>query len=504
MRFKLSNYRRVIQAFFFLAFFFLLGVTAKQIVLPFSTQLFLAADPLVALATVTAGLPLISVLLYSVVTIAVTLLFGRVFCGYACPMGALLDLFAPLAKLLKVNQESFKKLKALPLIILAALLIATALKTNILMILDPIVLLTRTTAVIVFPGINYLLNEFLDIFYGTPAAGFANSVSTSLDGMLIFRDSRAFLGAGGIAVLFVTIVSLNALGRRFWCRYLCPLGGLLGLFARIPLFRRSVAVDSCTSCLSCAKTCEMIAISKDGLATDASSCLLCLRCRDKCKQEAISWGLKPELTQEIPSRRTAVMAIGASVAAAYALPLGGMEQSVAQTLVRPPGVANEDEFLSKCVRCGQCLKACPTNALQPALLQYGLEAIWTPRLDFKSGICDWECNACTRVCPTGAIKHLTLPEKRKFIIGMAVIDKYRCYPWVAGHGCQVCYDLCPVPDKAILLKDTGKYDPSGVRIVLPYVKMKECIGCGICEANCPVKTDNKGIVIFGKRAKHTQ
>ncbi|HEY3374813.1 MAG TPA: 4Fe-4S binding protein [Candidatus Aquicultor sp.] len=498
MRFKVSNYRRVIQAFFFLLFIVLLGITAKQTNLLFPTQLFLASDPLVAIAAALAGLPVVGIALYSLITVAITLLFGRVFCGYVCPMGTLLDLFSPLAKVVGFKQKRFRILKVVPLITLFLVLAFSLFKSSILMVFDPIVLLTRTFTVAVFPGVSVVISKTMSPLFNTSLSKFADSVTTSLNGMVVYSDPRTFIATSWIVLLFILVVGLNILGKRFWCRYLCPLGGLLGLLGKIPLFRRRVEATACTSCLSCTKVCDMDAVTKKGLATDAGNCMLCMKCRKKCPQHAISWGLKPELSTEIPSRRTALLAIGGSVAAAYLASLGVKARVLPQNalLVRPPGVRAEDEFLNKCVRCGECLKACPTNVLQPALVQYGLESLWTPHLDFTVAGCDYSCNACSRVCPTGAIESITLKEKQKLVIGKAVIDRKRCYPWIAGHGCQICYNMCPLPEKAIYMKDTNKYDASGMMIVLPYVIEDRCIGCGICENECPVKCTQKGITVF--------
>ncbi|MCL6471659.1 MAG: 4Fe-4S binding protein [Firmicutes bacterium] len=502
MRFKLSKYRRIIQAFFLVLFLILLVIAARPITLPFPAQLFLSSDPLIALTAVLAGLPLVTALLYSLITLIVTFLFGRIFCGYACPMGTFIDLFSPLAKLLNIDQKAFRKLKTVPLAMLAIVLIMSALKVNILMILDPISLLTRTMTVTVFPALNFIITKAsIGLYKSDALASGVDSTMKALNGVLVYSNGKSLDSSQWIILIFISVVSLNVLGKRFWCRYLCPLGGLLGLIGRIPLYRRKVEADACAGCLDCATVCEMDAVAGDGDATDTASCVLCLKCRDECPQDAISWGLKPELVMEMPSRRLALAAIGTSIATAYLVPLKAAAAEAKQTLIRPPGVSNEDEFLNKCVRCGECLKACPTNVLQPSLLQYGLEALWTPHLDFSRGSCDWSCNACGRVCPTGAIQNLTLKEKQKFVIGRAEIDRSRCYPWIAGHGCKVCYDLCPLPEKAVILKDTGRYDNSGIRIVLPYMVRDKCIGCGICESECPVPK-KKAVYVFHPSVKN--
>jgi formate hydrogenlyase subunit 6/NADH:ubiquinone oxidoreductase subunit I len=135
------------------------------------------------------------------------------------------------------------------------------------------------------------------------------------------------------------------------------------------------------------------------------------------------------------------------------------------------------------------MKVCPTSGLQPALLEGGLQALWTPVLVPRLGYCDYGCNACGQTCPSGAIPELALAEKRVQVIGVAVIDRDRCLPWAQDTPCIVCQEMCPVPDKAIVL-DEGRYvpSPSGGEdwVVRPTVVVDRCIGCGICETKCPV------------------
>jgi ferredoxin len=106
-------------------------------------------------------------------------------------------------------------------------------------------------------------------------------------------------------------------------------------------------------------------------------------------------------------------------------------------IIRPPGSLSEVEFLDKCIRCGECMKVCPTNAVQPMMLEGGLEGLWTPVLKQKLGYCEYKCNMCTQVCHTDAIRKLTLEEKQKVKIGLAYVDRSRCLPWAYGKLCQV-------------------------------------------------------------------
>jgi ferredoxin len=157
-------------------------------------------------------------------------------------------------------------------------------------------------------------------------------------------------------------------------------------------------------------------------------------------------------------------------------------------LVRPPGSLEEKEFLKRCVKCGECMKVCITNGLQPTLLEAGLEGIWSPLLVPRIGYCEYRCTLCGQVCPTGAIKRLTLPEKAKTKIGLAMIDKGRCLPWAHARPCIVCEEVCPTPKKAIWFEEVTVRNRAGkpVRVMQPHVDLELCIGCGICETKCPV------------------
>jgi ferredoxin len=167
----------------------------------------------------------------------------------------------------------------------------------------------------------------------------------------------------------------------------------------------------------------------------------------------------------------------------------GSKRSFNPELVRPPGALAEDEFLSRCIRCGECMKVCPTNAIHPAELEAGMEGMWSPVLKMTIGYCEYECTLCSQVCPTGAIRSLTLAAKQKIKIGLAYFDRNRCLPYASARTCIVCEEHCPTPKKAIWFEEVQVPTPAGEKVTVkePHVDPVLCIGCGICVTKCVIK-----------------
>ena len=164
----------------------------------------------------------------------------------------------------------------------------------------------------------------------------------------------------------------------------------------------------------------------------------------------------------------------------------------------PPGSLEEGAFLARCIKCDACLNVCPTSVLQPAGLEGGFEGLWTPVMDFSVGFCQLNCTLCSEVCPTGAIRKIEVAEKLgegpyreqgPVRLGTAFIDTNRCLPWANQVPCVVCEEVCPVAPKAIQTYDEETKDVFGKMVILnkPFIVPDLCIGCGICEAECPVQ-----------------
>ena len=144
---------------------------------------------------------------------------------------------------------------------------------NFLMLFDPISLISCTTSVTIFPALDFILTKTsAGLYRSDMLAGPVNNAMKGLNGILVFGSPKMFNSARWIILLFISVVSLNALGKRFWCCYRCPLGGFLGLIGRIPLYWRKVEASACVGCLDYAAGYEMDAVTDNGAATDAANC----------------------------------------------------------------------------------------------------------------------------------------------------------------------------------------------------------------------------------------
>ncbi|MCR4412825.1 MAG: 4Fe-4S binding protein [Thermoguttaceae bacterium] len=501
---------------------------AKEIV---PAELFLTLDPLVSVTTALAARAWIGALVFSAVILVVCLVVPRGFCGYVCPLGTLIDLF-DWALGRRVSRFRVRRDGAwvrLKYYLLAGVLAAAALGVLVSGFVSAIPVATRAVVFLVAP----LQTAWARGGHQVPPWHAGHFVSVGL---------------------FVLVLGLGFLRPRFWCRHVCPTGAMFSLASMLRVTERRVD-GRCIACGRCVRNCPFDAIEAD-FGTRAMECALCRTCGGVCPTGAIQYGLRfahasrragegsaapaetgdrdppilPETSagdgpphgamagdSEAPDRVEPVGRRGfLSTAAGAALGvLGGLAgagairvfgattgTSAAFRPVRPPGSVPEPQFLQMCVRCGECYRACPNDAIQPLGFELGIEGLWTPHLVADWSGCEPSCANCGQVCPTGAIRALPLDEKRAARIGLAVVDTQTCLPYARRGACRLCADECAgagyhaieflrvgteVDDRGVPIDDSG--------FLAPVVLADKCVGCGLCQTRCrAINAVEKGLL----------
>jgi len=618
--------RRISQIFFFCVFIWFCLVTTLGDqwwqLRGWPVNWIIELDPLVGLATLLSTRTVYAGLLWSLATIVLTMVLGRFFCGWICPFGAIHQLVGYLANrskkaAAKIKINAYHPAQVIKYWILVFLLTISAMEMVVdiirlpadgrwlfaLLVLAALAFtirhaITQTRGPVRkhafwFLGLltGWLLLSAVFKAGGAPAAplqiGLLDPIalvyrSINLVVLPLFDQTTLTLGAVPrlydgtwlIGAVFLAAVLLNLATPRFYCRFVCPAGALFGVLSRLALWRIGKVSDDCSFCHACEKHCE------GGCSPTTQirfhECVLCFNCMGDCRHGLMTYQNAPSATGEILAldltrRQFLVSAVSGAAVIPVLRVSGNLAANWSPALIRPPGALAEKEFLSRCIKCGQCMRVCPTNVIHPAGLQGGLEGLWTPVLNFRIGTsgCQHNCIACGHLCPTAAIRPISLAERQgkgpfadrgPLTIGTAFIDRGRCLPWAMDRPCIVCQENCPVSPKATTTRTvfnsvdsgtgmtveradpyyielaasslkpnqfaTGDYyctvTPAAdnrprriianwerglrvaeglafepppapgsrvdirVRLQQPYLDPQRCIGCGVCEHECPV------------------
>lgn len=488
---NLKQVRRFSQLVCLAIFLFLFRQTdySGQDTIPYAVNIWFRLDPLVLAAMTLAKKTFISLLWPSFIIIGLTLLLGRVFCSWICPLGTLIDLSG---RFIKPGKKSPGLLKYLKYGILLVILISSAFGVQFLGFADPFSLLVRGMVFSIDPVMNYLVSGFFDTIYTAGPSIISDMTEPVYQGfktfVLPYKQSFFYLSFLSFFLL-MAIFMLELLGKRFWCRSLCPLGGLLALISRLSVFKR-IPVRACKDCDLCETGCRMNAFDKNRRFLP-EECNLCMDCLEFCPEDitTFKFGIPKNRPALDVSRRQWIAAGLTGLALPILSRTNAISKMANDDVIRPPGALDETDFLASCVRCGECMKVCINNALQPLFLEKGFEGMFTPNLVPRLGYCEFNCTLCSQVCPTGALEKLTMEQKHAFVIGKAYFDKNKCLVYAQKKSCIVCEEHCPTYDKAIKFNEVNVLDINGNPAVLkqPYVKEDLCIGCGICEHICPVQ-----------------
>jgi len=335
------------------------------------------------------------------------------------------------------------------------------------------------------------------------------------------------LGVASLACLPMLLVVL--LRRRWFCRWACPVGLLNELLGRIRRSKPSAAaklppigqwivlitlggacfgypvflwMDPLAMFSGCLGMC-WAPISAVGIIAGMGLPLVLIVsllwpgawCRRGCPLGAMQdlLAVPRRMMSRVRSKRPAasgmvfarrsVLAMG--IGSAWAMLTQGRSSAAGPRPLRPPGAVDEQQFTGLCVRCGNCVRACPTGVLRPDAGGHGIAALLTPVVHFDEGYCKEDCNRCSQACPSGAIARLSLAKKKTTVIGLAVVDMDTCI--LNEAECSVCINACPY--NAI----TTEWDEA-TYLVTVKVEWEKCPGCGACEAACPT-SPKKAIVV---------
>ena len=424
-----------------------------------------------------------------VLLVALTLVFGRIYCSIICPLGILQDLFGWLGKKQKKNRYSYsKEVKWLryPVLVLFVIAFFAGIGT-LVQLLEP------------YSTFGIIATNLLQPVY---QAG--NNVLASI---AEYYDSYAFYHSDiwlrSLPSLIISAVMLIVLGVLAWrngrtyCNTFCPVGTVLSFLSRFSLLKIRFDAEKCKSCSLCSKNCKSACIDYKTHTVDASRCIVCGDCINACKHDALSYQAhkahephKPHDAEGL-SRRSFLLSSTLLATAALAQQkdkmmdggLAEIEDKAApkrQTPLVPPGALSLRNMEKRCTGCQLCISECPNEVLRPSSDWLHL---MQPVMSYERGFCRPECHRCSEVCPTGAIKPIDLEVKASTQIGHAVWIKKNCIPLTDGVECGNCARHCPTG--AIEMVPSNPDDEESPYI--PAVNEAACIGCGACEYLCPAR-----------------
>jgi len=444
-----------------------------------------------------------------IVVLILTLLFGRVYCSTICPLGIMQDVISWLRRRFRKRKKpNYHYLKALHWlrygIVGATLAFLASGSILVLSIFDPYSTFGRIVSDLFRPLLtrgNNLLSGILKNF--------------DIYGLYHVDLQPLHIGVLAIPLAFlIAVVWMSLTSGRLYCNTVCPVGTFLGLVSKLSLFQIRLNPNSCTKCGICEKRCKANCIDTKNMRVDFDRCVGCFNCLQSCPFSAAEYSLNPlykKLTLPEPSafstpntpasgkegggdkashHKTDVgkrkFLAGIALAFFSVTKLSKAQELVSynattpvkrENPVSPPGADSTDRFNDACTACHLCVNVCPTQVLQPSLLEYGLRGLMQPRMDYHAGFCNYDCVACTEVCPTGAILPLLLEDKKRIQLGKAQFVKENCIVETEGTDCGSCSEHCPT--KAVDMVDYK----NGLRI--PEVTEDICVGCGACEYACP-------------------
>ncbi|MCC8173793.1 MAG: 4Fe-4S dicluster domain-containing protein [Odoribacter sp.] len=421
--------------------------------------------------------------------VALTFLFGRLYCSSICPMGIFQDIVAWLSK--RINKK--KKYKYSPArtvlrwsvfgLVLITFLLGFPL---LLSLLDPYSAYGRISTNLFKPvylaGNNLLAWIFTNM--GNYRFYFVEVYLYHLTSFLIAL--LTFFGIGYLAYRY----------GRLYCNTICPVGTLLGAASPFSLLKAEFDIDKCTRCGKCAMKCKSSCISIKGYKIDHSRCVVCFNCVDVCPCDAMHYTIhksKSRIAEKAEKKETADLSkrqfLTTALLTAVAIPkakadtvlhyLANNTPYKKEFAISPPGSISHKHLSKHCTACYLCVSKCPANIIVPSFMEYGLGGMMQPVVKFDKGFCNFDCTICSDICPNGAIRPLTKQEKHLTQIGKVVFIKDNCIVYTDETSCGACSEHCPTQAVSMVPYKNG--------LTIPQTNQNICVGCGGCEYVCPVR-----------------
>ena len=424
-----------------------------------------------------------------VVLIALTLIFGRIYCSVICPLGVFQDILARFHR--KKNKYGYSKEVCwlrYPLLVLFIIALVAGVG-SFFQLLAPYSSYGRI-ATMIFQPLWMLGNNVLAVIAERADSYAFYSVDVWIKSLPVF------------IIVLVTLVVLFVLawrGGRTYCNTICPVGTILSFFSRFSLLKIRFDADKCKNCSMCSRNCKAACIDYKTHTVDYSRCVVCGNCISNCKFGALKYSGGTSRTSHTSpasststidtSKRSFLVATAMVAGAAMAqkkekLMDGGLaelEDKVVperQTPLTPPGSLSFQHFAQHCTGCQLCVSECPNNVLRPSS---DLMHLMLPEMSYERGYCRPECTRCSEVCPAGAIKLVDKPEKSSVQIGHAVWIKKNCVVLTDEVECGNCARHCPSGAIEMVPLDPDNEESP----MIPAINEAACIGCGACEYVCP-------------------
>jgi ferredoxin-type protein NapF len=403
----------------------------------------------------------------------ISLLAGRVYCSVLCPMGTLQELFWRAGVLFKTKiLKSGAKAGR-----------AGYVKTRRIRYLVP--LLVGLGLVFSIPPLMILADPISNFGRGMGAIYFT------------FVERKIAPLAIALALPFALILIVSLLRGRRFCDW-CPVGVTLGLLSSIAPLGMKVS-EGCLSCGLCEKKCPAGCVNSREKKLDSERCLLCFSCAAVCPGGFVAYGASGAGKSEPRARRAflkrasgraAVFLFGAAYLGGANLKFltngGGDDVSFGigpeadpqnvKFPILPPGAKDARHYISRCVACQACAKACPVKILKP-------KDFPQPTMDYSSDFCQYNCAECVKVCPTHALYLRDIDEKRRTRLALSNLTLSRCVVVTKSQACGACAEVCPTRSLRMV-----PYADAGLPgLTIPVFDEPYCIGCGACSVVCPAE-----------------